>query len=706
MFLMDGVESEGLLLVSAAYGQPIRILHMNEAAQRMALQFKDDELIRILQASIDANGGAVEIESAALTNEGIEYQTRITVNGKQLEDLGRPKEWLFHIRYCPNVNSLLERIAQLEFSLNSVPQGIATYVIDTESRESRLLLKSRQYLDLMKLTAAEVEADGLLAIGRRIASCDREHIDPRVNEGIMKKSQVDYDFRIIHENSDHWRLCNATFRSGLPGTSQVIMTTAITDYTDGARERDRAERAVATSANLACLMDQLFEIQFEVDETLRLVPPIDEIKVIGFFGGDQVPWSLHDVLADADSSNRLVKYLASRPVLSRKHCTSVVDGEPPSLITVTLAANQTHGQRQVQIFAATAFLDNQENLSRNGVNEHPPPIMEYIAGRPAVAGSAASRRQKRFLIAIRIPKRSANDSSRQAKQPLVLCDVSVLIGRALRGLIMDSLTSIATAPVSSLTIEFISPTFSPRNVAWCVEEALLLLPLDMHESIKKVSLCGNFGEANRLLSPYILARECGSIARKIFCVHLLMTLAANQTGGRLAALRTIENLISRIPVSLSIKRQVHLELATMLTREACTNPTVYSEEPVRSWLRAVVVGALSPAADSGDPGIYFLTILFADYCFKSKKFEDGRDLLMSAAQDMRRLKSELSSVKQMLVIATHNLAVDALRRGDAVTALSHIIRLKSDGAAQASPLPPQCIKLIESSSAVISSRAG
>jgi PAS domain-containing protein len=695
VWLMDRIKSEGLVLVNS----DLIILKVNKAGEKITNRIGGEQkLINLFTESLQE--GPIKRDFAVMTGEGIMYTISIEVESEPVPGTNDDLR-LFYLRYCSDQQLLEERLARYEYAMTSIPSGIALYSINTETRESRILVQSKKYLEFMKLTSAELEEEGLQALGRRIAPEDRERLDPQMNEYIMTNQPFTCDFRIVHNQDVYWRYCNGIFEKSQGRLNHVLLTTVIEDFTAGKAERDLADRAVATNANLACLMEQLFDVQFHVDETLRILQGGHSSKLRTFFF-DNIPWSLHDVLADNDSSNRLVKYLATRPILRRGTIEEI--GDPPSLVTVNIVIRSE--VRQVQIFAATAYMEDPDVVQTTRQSE---PIIQTLFGPTVSEHNPENRiKRRRFLVAIRFPTRE-----RVPKATLVPAaapaqdmerDLAMIIGRALRGLIMDSLTAINNHTILGV-VEFISPGFSPRNVSWCLEELVLLLPSEVQSAIVRATQNGGLTEAVKLIAPF-LGGPSNGISRTVLGLHLLMGLAANEKTDtdRLVAMQLIHGLIRGLSSKSPLSSVIQLEFATMLAREAACYPSMYSKEPVRSWVRKSVVLALQSEHSeqaSVKPAAFFLTIIFADFCLKSNRDNDARELLMSALTDMRTFVDktcpELYSVRQIMAIATHNLAVDAYKRGDKVVALSHIIRLQ-----QISPLPPQSVGFIE----YVSARSG
>jgi hypothetical protein len=623
-----------------------------------------------------------------------------------------------------------DRERYLEHLIESTDCGLALYAVDTASGDSQCVVKSNRYTELMKISAAELEEEGMRALGRRVALCDREQLDPMVEQALMDRTSIATPFRVVHEGQQFWRFCNGNFTSG-HAENQVFLTSEIRDFTEQVKERRIAEQALATSASLACLMNELFEVQFYVDETLRIVSGSHSVKLMEFFGG-KVPNSLHDVVADIESSNRLVKYFATRPVLCRE---TLHDPQTPSLITVLFRL-----EGQVQVFAASAFLDSQQPVRK--VSSNFSMIQTIVGGNAPVAREEEERVARRFLVALRRTVNTPNSGEHAASKARevhsttapsdtdILAVVALVFGRALRGLIMDSLSAVCNQHSGDSNacsrshplvppVGFISPGFAPRNVTWCAEELLLVLPPETQPLVAKVASSNDFSEALAVLGPWVDTHEpspaaTANLSRAMLAAHLLMGIAGSQPreSDRLHALHKLNKLIESLVWSLtnhprqvlySIALQVQLEFATLVTREACNSPTLYDIDPTRAWLRSIVVNALSAPLSAAHPvplqpimpAVFFLTILFADFCFKTRREDNARELLLSSIEEMEsfRLDScpELSSVRQLTAIASHNLAVEALNRTDMIGAFNHVFRLQRERQI----LPPACRKLLQ-----------
>jgi hypothetical protein len=616
-----------------------------------------------------------------------------------------------------------EHVKRLEYLLESASPGLALYKLDVEKRESRPLIRTQNYLEKMKLKAEDVDMDGLLAVGKRIVASDREWLDPQIEESLRNLTTYVCDCNISHDEGVSRVQAKGRFQLV---EGEILCTVGVEDFEDGFRERRIAEQALATSASLACLMDQLFDVQFYVDETLKIITGTRSHKLVDFFQGD-VPLSLHDVVADSESATKLVKYLATRPVFCRTQLDREPRSEPPSLITIYFRSGD-----QVQVFAASAFLDSPNGCSNNCET---PRLISSLVGNSAPEPNSIDRMHKRFLVALRRsqksqpqPKRSLPevclDSPAKIQTPpdVIRPVVSLVFGRSLRGLIMDSLAVIASGrdqlpPLKNKTAGFppvglIAPTFSPRNVPWCLEELVLVLPGDLQTAVAALVRDGesvSVTDAITVLGPLIADPDLG---RSVLATHLLMGLATRQAKDldRLASLRSLHALLEKnlVPSLRShgyrpLHVQVSLEFATLLVKEAASSPTLYGGGPNLAWVRAVVLEALEePLRNHGNetetlpimPAVFFLTILFADYCFKSGRDDEARELLTSAVDDMDAFLEqrcpELASVKQLLVIANHNLAIDALKRTDMLGAFNYILRLRTFRS-----LPPAAKKLVD-----------
>jgi PAS domain-containing protein len=716
------IRSEGLLIRN----KDGVVVDKNERARFLLEKFPDLSH-HLNEARVSMNLGSPTFLEQYVDRTTVEFE--IQAEAFPDEKIGGLE--LVHVRPIPGWEALREKCVQYQYILETSGVGKCLFRIDLETTKSYSLLHNEAWLDLFKLTAPDMAQDGMLALGRRIAAADRERFDPIVEATMVEKGDLKTPFRVVRDGEIFWRHCKASYR-GPEGGTELFSTISIEDYSEGIRQQELAELALGSSLSLACLMGELFDVQFYVDDTLRIVTRHKSLT--RFFGGD-IPASLHDVLSDAQSANELVRYLGSRPVM--KFLSSTLDplefdrssDDLPSMISVSLTLG---GQAvDVQVFASSAFLDQEERkLQPSRIVEKP--IVGSIVGITAPSEGMRSQQSRRFLVAMRQTSLggSVRGNRRESDALSVIpvnkalssdslpAVVSLVFGRALRGLIMDSLSILASCSSNGPSFEFISLTFNPRNVSWCLEELLLVTPADVQRKVSIAATCLDFDSCFILLSDSFVpvsdlssTIRAGYLGKALLGIHLLMGIAAQRSVGRLENLRRLDGVKSQLVDSLSkdallypISVSLELEFAALLAREATLTPSMFSDYENLSWLRKTILKSLSgplrsmkdPSLQPVIPAVFFITLLFADFCVKSNRSGDARELLMGALDDLDMFQQaqcpELSSVKQLAVVLSHNLAIDALKRGDLIGTFNHILRLHGGHHSQ---LPPVTAKLVQ-----------
>lgn len=692
-WFIDSVESEGLVLVNNG----LAVIHKNALASSITDKFPN--LLTLLdlkrhdpqRVSLPIPEPSYMQFSLGQKYIDVEIQARpvpFTTTGESL--------WLIHIRPLPGRDALLTQLEQVQYLVETGVPGLALYTIDLATTRSRTLFANKKYLELLRITAEELHRDGLYVPGRVVLAEDRKKVDKIFEEALLARSTFMFPFRMVYEGECYWRFCRGTFR-GYPNMSEVLAVFSIEDYTQGMQERELAELALSSSMSLECLMEQLFEVQFYVDDSLRIVDQVSP-SCVNFFKG-QVPLSLHDVLADIDSASRLVKYLASRPVMKAGETVGIPTQTTPSIITISL-----HAHGEVQVFALSAFLEKEEVVSASYSGST---LIDAISGVSVPSELLSSGRTvRKFLIAMRSttsqtfletltlsPEQPGKVSSQFVNYPMV----ELAYGRSLRGLIMESLTALHAVKGSTSIPGMISLSFSNRSLEWSLEELLLVTP------------CKNQPELIAAAQALDIDR-CVSLFNdlkppSLLFMHLLMAIAARQPiESRLKSFLQLDRVRDKLVQDVSQltweRPVLELEFAALVAKEAVNSPDLFKKD--RSWLITVLVRGLEAPLRNPNklyslvPVVFFVALLVADFSYKVGKLIAARELLAGVLADIESFRTTQGQGGTLIInlgmVAAHNLAVDALSRNDLTGAFNHVIRLSRF--AKQRPPPPTCQDLL------------
>ena len=557
------------------------------------------------------------------------------------------------LRPVPDRATMVGRLAEYQYLVETLKVGSALFEVDLKTETSHAILCSDRYTQLMGVERAELERVGVKAVRPVIHPADRAKHDGVMEDAIRNHRSHSGPFRVTN---DQWRFFVATWKSD--SLDRVFLSIAIADFTEAAVEKRLAHSALSASLSLSCLMQELFTVTFHMDEDLNV---LDDTAAVRRFFGITASVAMLNIAPAEETRKAIASYLQTRPGTGR-------DAQSlPSVISVPLQSGS--GLRTAHMFAYAAFPDAADPL--------PTPLMDSLVGPSPVS-------PRQFLVAVRWQDsepeitRSPTPVGPSRHTP----HVTEAGDRAVRRLVLEALSKIPNAPVRELhelPIKWILPAYTVSDFEAVREELLMSLPLrDAHIL--------DFGDIDECIEM-LQAAETPDWLKFRF---LLGLVAQNQTEDFLRHVSCLVELAGDRPAA-------RLELALVVTSEAVACPSAFTGERL-SMVRSVFMRALQPGViDNGflQPGVHFLTILFACFSHLTGRDGDARELLTGSLDDLELLlvqRGYMPSLWQLSMVASHNLALDAWTRGDTIGTFKSVFHLQR--AAKAAPLLSPCQQLL------------
>ena len=701
---IDRFKSEGLIAV-ALPGCEIRI--SNQRLDRISSQIKEDTIRRsVIDFAVSAQASR-ELTLQLKTVGSSEFREFAATDDCQVK-LKKIACWQNYILVSVNVEDpsyadLYRELQTVSFLAESCPLGVGLIRARFTSGETSGPYCTQRFAELFRVTKADIERRGILALSSNAQLADQTVFDPLIIEAIKKRDPYCMVVMRISdgESQSHW-IREQVFQSfagdGVTGYGAGL----VENFDQGAKAIIDRLRRYRSNLMLESFSLSVFDCCLFLDERLRIAWDTPAVRACCFNDTSRpimgTPFELFIALDHSKLKFRsyLSSVESSKPIPSRSERLKMNLGRKHMV--------------DVEVFAA-AIKSGYGSSDSGGSDRGSTAGLSFISSQ----GSSKSVGRRAFLIGLRFLTRKARPVPlhQQSSSPATLSvpprrresflsDSEKAQARNQRGiathamfrwLLRDLSVSIKEMPLMQ-NFEWLIPTHIVSFQDEVREDLVRALPNNLQSEFMESVIGADYNNCAQLLSYAVegnanilsaYSPRSGGIIDDPDLIHcafrLFISLLPRMTSfakiyALLCSLNDSRRAIVRRRLDVAGSVFLLYEFALAILSTGIRSPEIFSNETALNWLREVFTEALrAPDVEYIDPGrkliaVYWICILWGCLMQILGRPDEAIGTLKNLQQDIHQYCERhpgATMARELQCVTLYNICVSCMQNGHDVS---------------------------------------